>query len=215
MRSRRRIGYHRRVDDAAALQAWRAGDRAAGRELFGRWFLRLRRFFRDKIDEGADDLAQATLLAALDKAEALREDASFRAWMFTIARNQLIDALRRSPRRAAAFDPSVVRACDLSNSPSRVIAAHDDRRMLLEALRRVPLDAQVVLELSYWERLSSEELAQILGVSASAIRTRLQRARELVRAELAAMGGEARLAATDDDFDAWAARIHDVAHESP
>ncbi|MBX7078304.1 MAG: sigma-70 family RNA polymerase sigma factor [Nannocystaceae bacterium] len=203
------------MDDTAALRAWRAGDRAAGRALFGRWFQRLRRFFRDKIDEGADDLAQATLLAALDKAEALRDDTSFRAWMFTIARNQLIDALRRSPRHAAALDPSVACACELSNSPSRAIAAHDDRRLLLEALRRVPLDAQVVLELSYWERLNSDELAQILGVSASAIRTRLQRARELVRAQLAALGSEARLGATDDDFDAWAARIHDVAHESP
>jgi RNA polymerase sigma-70 factor (ECF subfamily) len=58
-----------------------------------------------------------------------------------------------------------------------VLAKREDERLLTEALRRVPLDAQVVLELAYWEGLDGAEIAQVLAVPLNTAYSRLRRAK--------------------------------------
>ena len=84
---------------------------------------------------------------------------------------------------------------------------------MLEALRRIPLDAQVLLELTYWEQMTSKELGEVLGVPETTVRSRLGRARTLLQVELGKLASDAPLGTTSDDIDAWVRRIHDVAHE--
>src|SRR5688500_5815501 len=86
--------------DRELLQAWRGGDTAAGDELFQRYFVPLYRFFRNKLDQGVDDLIQETLLACVRGADRFREDASFRTWLFTIARNELYTHWRARAKHA-------------------------------------------------------------------------------------------------------------------
>ena len=75
--------------DAAQLEAWRAGDQDAGEALIERHYASILRFFRTKAGEDADDLVQLTFLRCVEASERYRGDAGFRAFLFGIARNVL------------------------------------------------------------------------------------------------------------------------------
>lgn len=78
---------------------------------------------------------------------------------------------------------------------------------MLRALRAIPLDLQIALELHFWEDLSGPEMAEALEVPEGTVRSRLRRAKEAVRAkmeELASAGDEEALATSHADFEGWA-----------
>jgi len=63
--------------------------------------------------------------------------------------------------------------------------AGEEERALLGALRGLPLELQVLLELHYWEDLSTSELAGVLEIPQGTVKTRIRRARELLESALA------------------------------
>ena len=194
------------MEDAELLEAWRAGDDAAGRELCTRHFDSIYWFFRNKIDGGAEDLVQETFLAIARNRDSLGRSASFRTYLFTVARSKLLDALRaRAPGREV--DPLESSIADLGLSPSRVIDARREQVLLLSALRKLPVDLQVLLELYYFEKLKSRELAEILGIPHGTVRSRLRRALELLRIELA--DASELSASSDADFERWALELRE------
>ena len=75
--------------DVELLQAWRAGDAAAGELLVGRYFLSVHRFFSAHVQGDVDDLTQRTFEACIQARDRMRDDAAFRGYLFGIARNQL------------------------------------------------------------------------------------------------------------------------------
>ena len=205
--------YHlaRVCDDFELLDRWRAKDAKAGRELFGRQFPVLLRFFRNKIGAGAvEDLVQATLLRCLEARKPFRGDASFRTYLLVIARNVLYDHLKRAHRNASEpLDTSVVAVSDLIPSPSFAAAARGRRRLLLRALRNVPIEDQVALELYYWEDMSATELGAVLDLTEPAVRSRLRRAKERLREQLARHTEIDASLTTAVALDAWAREIRD------
>ncbi len=199
--------------DIELLGSWRAGDTAAGSALFERHFDALCRFFRNKLaGDGVDDLIQRTLLALVENREQFRGDSSFRTYLFTVARHELYAALRRGGRDQARFDPLVQSVHDQAPSPSTLVAQHREHRLLLDALRRIPVELQVVLELYYWEDLSAAELAGVLEIPEGTVRTRIRRARQLLEAALAELGaGEPELHSTLAGLEDWARSIREIA----
>jgi len=173
-------------DDAELLAAWRAGDVRAGGELVRRHLPSVHRFLRGKIDGAVDDLVQRTFLRCTEAKEDVREGASFRAYLLAIARNELYMHLRAGARAPDLVGES--RLVDLAPSPSHVADAHGRSRVVLEALRRIPLELQLAIELHYWEELSTAELAQVLELPHGTVKTRLRRARELLRAAMIDLG---------------------------
>ena len=193
------------MGDLALLDRWRGGDSTAGSALFERHFDALCRFFRNKLaaGDGVDDLIQRTMLALVESRDRFRGEASFRTYLFTIARHELYAHLKRSGREQARFDPLVHSVHDHGPSPTTILAQRKEQRMLLEALRRVPLELQVVLELYYWEGIGTAELGELLELPQGTVKTRLMRARERLRASLShAPAGE--IPSDDDGLDAWA-----------
>ena len=195
--------------DEELLAGWRAGDAAAGRELFGRHFPAVFRFFRNKVDDAAEDLTQQTFLTCLRGQEAFRGDASFRTFLFVIARRRLYDHLRERQRRGggdAALEPGAASIADLHGvSPTRALALREEQELLLRALRRLPVDMQVAVELFYWEELPIPEIAAVLEAPTGTIKRRLQRARQELDAIMAELAGsEALLRSAVGDFDGWA-----------
>lgn len=195
------------ISDRDLLQAWGDGDVAAGRTLFGRHFTSIFRFFRNKVDDAADDLTQQTFVACLKARENFRGDSSFRTFLFAIARKRLYDHLRQRQRRAPKEAPLGERSiADIHGpSPTRLIAMQQEQELLLRALRRLPVDMQVALELFYWEELPIPEISVILETPTGTIKRRLQRARhrlDAIMAELAS--SKALLQSTIGDFDGWA-----------
>jgi RNA polymerase sigma-70 factor (ECF subfamily) len=152
---------------------------------------------------------QQTLLACLEARARFRQESSFRTFMFQIARFQLY-AYYRARHRDRIFDFAHVSAVDVGDSPSRAMARRQDAQHLLHALRCIPLDAQIVLELRFWEELTGPEIAEVLEVPEATVRSRLRRALDHLRTQLSALdAGAVPLRETNDDLDRWAARLHE------
>lgn len=195
-------------DDLELLQRWRSGDAEAGNALFERHFPAVQRFFRSKVDGGVEDLVQATFLACVEGQHRFEGRSSVRGYLFGIARNQLLGWYRR--KRHDVDDVATVSVVDLGGSPSGALAGRQEERLLLHALRRLPLDHQIVLELFYWEGLPGHELAQVLGVSPHTVRSRLARARAGLREAIEQLADDPALArSTLGDLDGWAQALRD------
>ena len=172
------------TSDHELMERWRSGDQGAGNELFERHFTALYRFFRGKVPSVAEDLVQQTFLACVQQPSAFRGDASFRSYLFTIARSKLYDYFRSSCRKDAVLDPMVTSLADLADSPSLQLAKREEQRLIAHALTRLPLDLQLAVELFYVENLPAPEVAAVLGIPEGTVRSRLRRALSALREQV-------------------------------
>lgn len=172
--------------DEDLFAKWYEGDRLAGASLVERHFDAVERFFASKANpQAAEDLVQIAFSRCIDAASRWRQSGSFRAFLFGIARNVLLEHIRgrvRDGRSDAELRESAV--IDLVPGLATQLAARDERRNLVAALQRLPLDLQSLLELHYWEDLSMEELAATFGAPVGTIKSRLHRARQLLKSAL-------------------------------
>lgn len=194
--------------DAELLAAWREGDEVAGNELVDRHFRTVYRFFRSKLDHDVEDLTQKTFLASLEGLDRLRQDGDFRAYLLGIARHLLFRTYRTKRTRAKIDDFLVVSADDIRGTPSQAVAARQEQKLLLLGLRAIPIDHQICLELHYWEGMGVADIAVVLDVAPGTVKSRLFRAREMLRERIAAMEDDAALVkSTVDDLEGWAAKL--------
>jgi RNA polymerase sigma factor (sigma-70 family) len=201
--------------DLELLDAWRGGDLSAGDELFTRHFAAIHRFFRTKVSHGLEDLVQQTFVALVEGRERFRNDSSVRTYLFGVANNMLRDHYRAQRREPEALDFGKTSAVDAGAGPSTVVGKRREERLLLEALRRIPLDSQVVLELYYWEEMSASQTAAVLRVPEGTVRGRVRRAKDLLKKELAKLAeSKEELETTMANLDGWAASLREHIAES-
>ena len=195
--------------DLDLLEVWRGGDAQAGNALFERHFRPIYRFFRSKVDDSnAEDLAQATFMACVDGRDRFRQHSSFRTYAYAIAKNQLYMHLRKRGRQDKVMTFDSVSAADLEAGPRTLIAAKQEQQLLMRALRNIPIDFQIVVELYYWEGLKTPDLARILEVPEGTVRSRLTRAREHLARQIEALANDGALArSTVSGFETWAASL--------
>jgi len=198
--------------DFELLERWRAGDREAGNALFARHFRPLFRFFRTKVaDPIAEDLTQVSFLACVDGRDKFRNASSFRTYLFAIARNQLFLHFRKRGRQDAVVAFETVSMVDLGAGPSTLVAAQAEQRLLLRALRRIPVDFQIAIELYYWEGVSTSGIATVLGIPEGTVRSRLTRARDHLAKQMRALAETPALAeSTVADFERWAQSLREA-----
>ncbi|MEL7368448.1 MAG: sigma-70 family RNA polymerase sigma factor [Myxococcota bacterium] len=175
------------ADDSALLQAWREGDAVSGNQLFERYFPRMYRFFAHKSPDRIEDLIQETFLACVRGRDAFRGEASFKTYLYGIAVNVLKADLRRRSK-ADMLDFGVTSIADLGPTPSQLAAAEQERALLLEAMRRIPLDHQVVIELHFLEGLRGPEIAVALDIAEGTVRSRLRRGLDRLRRSFKELG---------------------------
>ncbi len=194
--------------DQALLDAWRAGDAAAGDRLFMRHFAAVDRFFRHKAGASEiQDLIQRTFMILVERPDGFHGRSSFRTYLLGIAHNMLREHYRASARDRHQ-DVDELSVADLGAGPSTLIGAKEEQRLLLEALRSVPLESQIILELYFWERLSGPQIAEVLGVGENTARTRLRRARLRVGEALERLArSRALLESTLADLESWARSV--------
>ncbi|MGH1347856.1 MAG: RNA polymerase sigma factor [Nannocystales bacterium] len=168
--------------DRELFEAWSAGDQDAGSQLIDRHYDAIVRFFRTKSPSAVDDLTQRTFLRCAEVRSRFRGEASVRTFLFGIARNVLFEHIRGRVRDARVCpDVSAASLYDLDPGVHTQASERDDHRVLLAALHRLPLDLQLLLELYYWENLGVTELGELLGVPGGTVKSRLHRARKLLR----------------------------------
>lgn len=181
--------------DAELIRAWQAGDDAAGSAVVRRLFPRVQRMLRGKVpDDAVADLTQQTFVELSRGLAKVDPDRDLAPLVFTIARRQMLHYYRYQRRHPV--DPLQATAEGLAPSQSKVVHSKEVRETLAAALRQLPLDSQMALELRYWEKQPLESIAEVLSVSVGATKMRLLRARNELKDLLEDSGMPAALAVT-------------------
>lgn len=189
--------------DLDVVARWRRGDQGAGKDLFGRYFDQLHRFFGNKCNE-PDEMVQATFMSLLKARDQFEGRSSFRTYLFTIARNELYRHVK-TLQRDRMFDPVVSSIAQISTTIGSKLARNQEHRMMCAALRTLPLEQQTILELHYWEDIEIAALAEIFECEAGTMRMRLLRARTALReAMLANSAAPQQALANLETLDTWA-----------
>ncbi len=197
--------------DAELLYAWRGGNNQAGQTLFKQYYEPAARFFANKLSEPPADLVQETLMRCVKGRDRIREGSNFRSYLFSVAYRVLTDHLRT--RYQAPDDLGSVSILDLDPSPSTLMHDAEEARLLLMALRSLPMNLQVMFELRYWEQMNSTEISQVLDIPAATVRGQLRQGRGLLEDALAKLAASpAALESTLSDIDAWAEQIRKAYH---
>lgn len=197
------------VDDELLL-AWRAGDLQSGQRLWRCHLESVQRFFRNKVPWAvALDLSQRTVEACLRAQDRIR---SFRSYVLGVATKQLFEYLRTERRKQRHdVDLETMILDDSVDGPEEWMGAKREKRVLLRALRRLPLPLQLVLELRYWEQLSDRDIAEVLGWPAGTVKTRISTGKRALRVQIERLGASPdQLRSTVDSFDQWAARTRQL-----
>jgi RNA polymerase sigma-70 factor, ECF subfamily len=168
--------------DAALVQAVRAGDREAFGQLIERHGARIHALCYRIAGRAAvaPELAHDSFVEAFLKLEQLREPALFAAWLRRIALNVCRMWLRRRPpEQSLDEEASAVASREPEPEPEP-----EELASLAAGLTRLRAQHRVVLALRYLENLSYEEIATFLGVPLGTVMSRLHRARHALRTEL-------------------------------
>ena len=190
--------------DRELLDRWRAGDMVAAGLLFTRHAVAVGRVFRFKADDALEDLVQETFLRCLDARDKI-DNRGLRGYLLGIAYNVLRKHLEQQIGPRGRIDPVSTSLADLQRaSPTSVVALSRAHALVLEALRSLPLEFQMVIELFYWEELTAPQISVVLDLPEGTVRSRLRLGRERVRTHLAeleaspAIDVETRLRSTRD-----------------
>lgn len=184
--------------DNLLLERARAGDQQAIEALLERHQAQVYRFgmkmCRDP--EDAKDVLQDTLLSVARGVRDFRGASSISTWLYTIARSFCIKKRRRSkfaPNDERSLDTEMVaeggQLTDPAPSPDEALAGKQVEHALEQAIHNLEPMYREVLLLRDVEGLTAPEVAEVLGVSVQAVKSRLHRARLSVRAQVAPLFG--------------------------
>lgn len=183
------------LEEAALVDQARGGDLAAFSELVRRYERRVYRTARHIVqnDEDAEDVLQEAMLKAFEHLDSFQGNSRFYTWLVRIAVNESLMKLRkRKSDRSVSLDESI----ETDEEPIvREIAVWDDnpeqrysqtelREILDKAIDSLKPIFRTVFILRDVEELSTEETAEILGLSIAAVKSRLLRARLQLRERL-------------------------------
>lgn len=183
------------AEEAVLVDRARGGDLAAFSELVRRYERRVYRTARHIVqnDEDAEDVLQEAMLKAFEHLDSFQGNSKFYTWLVRIAVNESLMKLRkRKSDRTVSLDESI----ETDEEPIvREIAVWDDnpeqrysqaelREILDRAIESLKPIFRTVFILRDVEELSTEETAEVLGLSIAAVKSRLLRARLQLRERL-------------------------------
>lgn len=140
-------------------------------------------FYHVRDHHDAEDITERAFLSALDALPAFEErGATFRAWLFRITHNALVNHVRsRSRRRTEQLETAA--AHPAPDDVDATVARRDDARRVWRAVSALPEERRRVVVLRFVDELSSREIGEVLGRSEGAVRVLLHRAlRDVARA---------------------------------
>lgn len=184
------------AESPVSIEALRARDPAAIGALFEAFADRIYRLALGLLRDpaAAEDIVQETFLSALTHLDRFEGRSSLGTWLYRVAYNAAIDRLRRRTDEPLPPDepeeqtglalPLPQAIVDWSDTPERWQADREVAAEIERAIAELPQTLRVVLILRDVEGLSTEETAETLGLSVTATKVRLHRARLAMRERL-------------------------------
>lgn len=179
------------MTDEHIVQAVIAGDRLAYRGLVERYQQPLVRYATYLVHDPdlAEDIVQDTFIKAYKNLLGFRPDAKFSSWLYRIAHNTAMDAVKHqhtSIDELAADDEPVSDDIDIAALVDQHIAARD----VAGCLSKLPIKYREAIALFYLRDASYSEISDILHISVSAVGVRINRAKAMLRSICKARGVE-------------------------
>jgi RNA polymerase sigma-70 factor (ECF subfamily) len=178
------VGRARRNDEAAVRAIIRQNNR--------RLFRLARSIVRD--DHEAEDIVQETYVRAFTRLADFRGESSLATWLTRIALNEAYGRLRRrrptiewnSVEAAESITAQIIAFPSPSSQsdPERTMARNEIAQILQQAIDALPEPFRIVLVARLVEEMSVEETADLLGLRPETVKTRLHRARLMLRDDL-------------------------------
>lgn len=138
--------------------------------------------------EDAEDVVQDSFMRALERIDQLDRGAPFRPWLLRVVVNQALNFRRARGVRATAQIPDTASAA--GTLPDRAAENTDLRARLNAALNALPERRRTIVQLADLEGLRSQEIGQVMNLSAGTVRWHLHEARKTLRSALASIREE-------------------------
>jgi len=198
LRSSRR-GRGSEINESALVERLKAGDERALESIFTLYSAKLYNVAQKILGDSADaeEAVQDVFWTAFRKAKTFQGNSQFSTWLYRLTVNAALGKIRRSKKNKEVeyedFLPKFEKdghhtirpVVDWSDTLDESYAKHEMQTLLAAALDQLkPLDRSVVV-LSDLEGLSDKEIASMVGLTVSAVKTRLHRARLFLRGKLA------------------------------
>lgn len=186
-----------RIDTMLMLRI-RGGDEEAMKELILRHqnsvYGTIAGMLRNSPD--VEDIAQQVFIRIWKAAPTYEPTAKFKTWMFTILRNQVFNEMRRTKRKpafssdAAEEESGLIFSVDESHTPDQAVQYDELQKAVDDAIESLPEKARMAVQLRRFENMAYEDIADILGITVSATKSLLFRARTLLKESLDKYLGE-------------------------
>jgi RNA polymerase sigma-70 factor (ECF subfamily) len=193
------------ISDETLMMRYRDGDLSAFKELYGRHKSGLYRFisWRSPRAEWVDEIFQDSWASLHNARAGYQPQASFRTYLYQIARNRLIDLLRQNQLVLASElgedeDGDVLTHIADAQAPEQTpeteLARKQDVASLHAAIAALPGEQREALVLQQFNGMSLEEIAQLTDTPVETIKSRLRYAMRKLRQQLAGAGSREELA---------------------
>ena len=128
----------------------------------------------------AEELVQDVMLAAWEHAARFEARSKVKTWLLVIARNRAINTYRK--RRLPVIDISdVFHLRSEDTGPTESMEKHEQAEQVRQAIRQLPEAQREVLTLVFYHQLTGPEVAEVLGISEGTVKSRLHRAKEVLK----------------------------------
>lgn len=140
-------------------------------------------YLRDR--QRAEDAFQEVFLRAFRKYGTFRGDSRAKTWLVRITINVCKDMLRQSwLKRVVSGLFAEPERPGTGDRPDELVVLRDRNRLLWEEVLRLPHEFKDIVLLYYYEELETKDISRVLGVPEGTVRSRLHRAREMLRSTL-------------------------------
>jgi RNA polymerase sigma-70 factor (ECF subfamily) len=159
--------------DLELVRQFQSGDESAFNQLVLRYQERIywiaRRFLTDH--EGADDVTQEVFVKAYESLKEFRGDSSLFTWLYRIAVNLALNALRRRKVREFFHIDEILDAIDSeAEQPDVTLERREERSLIEQAIEQLPKKQKAVFLLRYYEEMPYDEIAKVLNTSVGGLK---------------------------------------------
>jgi len=185
------------LSDEQLMLAYANQNLAAFNELYGRYKTALYRFLLRQVDgqATAEEIFQEVWGKIIKAKDHYKVTASFRTYLYQIARNALIDSYRRKKIHTISddeLDPDTsARLADTNSDPSNTIDTQQRYTRIIDAIAALPTDQRDVFLLKEEAELSIKEIASVLQINEETCKSKFRYARKRLRVMLGQDNNEA------------------------
>lgn len=184
------------VDEATLIERVKNGDQQAFEDLVSRYENKVYRLAikLTRNETLAEEVMQEVFIKIYEKIGTFRGESALSSWIYRIAANACFAKLNLEKRHQHADLEETMPQAEIAllerqdstpEAPDRPLLANEALSVISRAIERLPEDFRVVLTLRDVEGMSNEEVARVLDLSVPAVKSRLHRARLLLRKKLA------------------------------